>query len=54
MLREQFAIEHEMSHGTAARVVFFGLFQRLGDYRLTLLWAGYLFLPAALFALLLP
>jgi hypothetical protein len=26
----------------------------LGDYRLTLLWAGCLFLPAALFALLLP
>ena len=39
---------------SAAGVVFFGLFQRLGDYRLTLLWAGYLFLPAALFALLLP
>lgn len=39
---------------SAAGVVFFGLFQRLGDYRLTLLWAGCLFLPAALFALLLP
>jgi hypothetical protein len=30
------------------------LFQKLGDYRLTLLWAGFLFLPASLFALLLP
>jgi predicted MFS family arabinose efflux permease len=39
---------------SAAGVVFFGLFQRLGDYRLTLLWAGCLFLPAALFALWLP
>ena len=39
---------------SAAGVVFFGLFQRLGDYRLTLLWAGCLFLPAGLFALLLP
>lgn len=39
---------------SAAGVVFFGLFQQLGDYRLTLLWAGALFLPAALFALLLP
>jgi hypothetical protein len=39
---------------SAAGVVFFGLFQRLGDYRLTLLWAGCLFLPASLFALLLP
>lgn len=39
---------------SAAGVVFFGLFQRLGDYRLTLLGAGCLFLPAALSALLLP
>jgi MFS family permease len=39
---------------SAAGVMFFGLFQRLGDYRLTLLGAGALFLPAALFALLLP
>jgi hypothetical protein len=39
---------------SAAGVVFFGLFQRLGDYRLTLLWSGFLFLPAALVALLLP
>jgi MFS family permease len=39
---------------SAAGVIFFGLFQRLGDYRMTLLWAGCLFLPAALFALFLP
>ena len=39
---------------SALGVVFFGLFQKLGDYRLTLLWAGVLFLPAALFALFLP
>lgn len=39
---------------SAAGVVFFGLFQRLGDYRMTLLWAGCLFLPAGLFALFLP
>jgi MFS family permease len=39
---------------SAAGVVFFGLFQRLGDYRMTLLWAGCLFFPAALFALFLP
>jgi predicted MFS family arabinose efflux permease len=39
---------------SAAGVVFFGLFQELGDYRFTLLWAGALFLPAGLFALLLP
>jgi MFS family permease len=39
---------------SAAGVVFFGLFQELGDYRRTLLWAGMLFLPAALLALFLP
>lgn len=39
---------------SAAGVVFFGVFQQLGDYRKTLLWAGVLFLPAAAFALLLP
>jgi MFS family permease len=39
---------------SAAGVVFFGLFQQLGDYRLTLLWAGALFLPAGAFALFLP
>jgi energy-converting hydrogenase Eha subunit A len=39
---------------SAMGVVFFGLFQTVGDYRRTLLYAGLLFLPAALFALLLP
>ena len=39
---------------SAAGVVFFGSFQQVGDYRRTLLYAGLLFLPAALFALLLP
>ena len=34
--------------------VFFGLFAKVGDYRLALLWAGFLFLPAAGIALLLP
>lgn len=34
--------------------VFFGLFSRVGDYRLALLYAGFLFLPAAAIALLLP
>ena len=39
---------------SAAGVVFFGLFQQLGDYRRTLLAAGLLFLPASLLSLLLP
>ncbi len=39
---------------SAMGVVFFGLFQQVGDYRRTLLFAGLLFLPAAAFALLLP
>jgi MFS family permease len=39
---------------SACGVVFFGLFAAVGDYRLTLLYAGLLFLPAALVALLLP
>lgn len=39
---------------SAAGVVFFGLFQRWGDYRMSLLAAGALFLPAAVFALFLP
>ncbi len=39
---------------SAFGVVFFGVFQRVGDYRHTLLFAGFLFLPAALFALFLP
>jgi MFS family permease len=34
--------------------VFFGLFSKVGDYRLALLYAGFLFLPAAGIALLLP
>jgi MFS family permease len=34
--------------------VFFGLFSRVGDYRLALLYAGFLFLPAAAIAWLLP
>jgi MFS family permease len=34
--------------------VFFGLFTTVGDYRLALLYAGFLFLPAAGIALLLP
>jgi MFS family permease len=38
----------------AAGTVFFGLFNHLGDCRLALLYAGFLFLPAAGFALLLP
>jgi predicted MFS family arabinose efflux permease len=39
---------------SAIGVVFFGLFQQVGDYRKTLLYAGFLFLPAALLALFLP
>ena len=35
---------------SAAGVVFFGLFQQVGDYRRTLLYAGFLFLPAAVIA----
>ncbi len=34
--------------------VFFGLFSKVGDYRLALLYAGFMFLPAAGIALLLP
>ena len=34
--------------------VFFGLFSQVGDYRLALLYAGFLFIPAALVALMLP
>jgi MFS family permease len=34
--------------------VFFGLFTKVGDYRLALLYAGFLFLPAAAVALMLP
>ncbi len=34
--------------------VFFGLFSKVGDYRLALFYAGFLFLPAAAFAWFLP
>ena len=34
--------------------VFFGLFSKVGDHRLALFYAGFLFLPAAAFAWLLP
>jgi MFS family permease len=34
--------------------VFFGLFSKVGDYRLALLFASFLFVPAALMALVLP
>jgi hypothetical protein len=34
--------------------VFFGLFRTVGDYRLVLFYAGFLFVPAAVVALLLP
>lgn len=34
--------------------VFFGLFSKVGDYRMALLYAGFLFLPAAAIALMLP
>lgn len=39
---------------SACGVVFFGLFQKVGDYRLTLLICGLLFLPAGLLAVFLP
>jgi MFS family permease len=38
----------------AAGTVFFGLFAQVDDFRLALFYAGFLFLPAAGFALLLP
>src|SRR5689334_7096919 len=34
--------------------VFFGLFAQVGDYRLALLYSGFLFLPAAAIAWVLP
>jgi hypothetical protein len=34
--------------------VFFGLFSKVGDYRMALLYAGFLFLPAMAVALMLP
>jgi hypothetical protein len=39
---------------SAVGVVFFGLFGAVGDYRITLLLAGCLFLPAAVVAWFLP
>ena len=38
----------------AAGTIFFGLFSQVGDYRLTLLYAAFLFLPAAGIACFLP
>ncbi len=38
----------------ALGTVFFGLFSQVGDFRLALLYAGFLFLPAALVSLKLP
>jgi predicted MFS family arabinose efflux permease len=38
----------------AAGTVFFGLFSKVGDFRMVLLYAGFLFVPAAAVALFLP
>jgi MFS family permease len=38
----------------AAGTIFFGLFSKVGDYRLTLFYAGFLFIPAAVVAFFLP
>jgi MFS family permease len=38
----------------AAGTVFFGLFSKVGDHRYALLYAGFLFLPAAIAACFLP
>jgi MFS family permease len=38
----------------AVGTVFFGLFSKVGDHRLTLLYAGFLFLPAAFASFLMP
>jgi len=35
-------------------IVFFGLYSKVGDYRAALLWAGALFLPAAVVSFLMP
>ena len=43
-----------MKNVHSASVIFFGLFSKVGDYRLALFYAGFLFLPAAAFAWLLP
>ena len=39
---------------SAVGVVFFGLFSKVGDYRLALFYAGFLFLPAACVSFLMP
>lgn len=39
---------------SAVGVVFFGLFSKVGDHRLALFYAGFLFLPAALISFLMP
>jgi MFS family permease len=38
----------------AVGTIVFGLFSKVGDFRIALLYAGFLFLPAALFAWILP
>jgi len=38
----------------AAGTIFFGFVSQVGDYRLSLFYAGFLFLPAAVVALFLP
>ncbi|MDB6017951.1 MAG: nanT 1 [Pedosphaera sp.] len=40
--------------GAAFGTVFFGLFSKVGDHRLALLYAGFLFLPAGIIAFVLP
>jgi len=40
--------------GAAFGTVFFGLFSKLGDHRPALLYAGFLFLPAALVSMMMP
>ena len=39
---------------TATSTVIFGLFSKVGDYRISLLCAGFLFIPAALIAWRMP
>lgn len=39
---------------SAVGVVFFGLFSKVGDHRLALFYAGFLFLPAAMISFLMP
>jgi hypothetical protein len=38
----------------AAGTVFFGIFSKVGDFRTTLMYASFLFIPAAIVALFLP